>query len=132
MRPYLTTLLLALAIPGAAQAQTYYARERLSPLASPAAPVVPPAPTPKTTCGAFQQNHLASNSPTYLRAAVGATLAARQADAKAACEAAQATVCAYNDSAPAAGGGYTIYIDRTAPGSIRYAQSTVYYASICS
>jgi hypothetical protein len=131
------SLLTTVAAPDA-YAQRYFARENLTGLArSVATPTPPPTPTPtptpaRTTCNAFQQNYLPPSNAQYLRAAVGSTLAARQADAKAACEAAKATVCAYNDSSPAQGGGYTIYIDTARPGTIRAAQGDVYWAAVCS
>jgi len=132
--------LLATAAAPEAYAQRYFARENLTGLsksASTPAPTPTPTPTPtpapaKTTCNAFQQNYLPPANAQYLRAAVGSTLAARHADAKAACETAKATVCAYNDSAPAQGGGYTIYIDTAKPGTIRAAQGDVYWAAVCS
>ena len=131
------SLLTTVAAPDA-YAQRYFARENLTGLSksvSTPAPAPTPTPTPapiKTTCNAFQQNYLPPSGAQYLRAAVGSTLAARHADAKAACKTAKATVCAYNDSAPAQGGGYTIYIDTAKPGTIRAAQGDVYWAAVCS
>lgn len=120
------------AVPATAQSK-YFARQNLT-AAKAAATTTPPAtppPTP-TSCGTMTQNYLPPSNAKYVRAAVGSTLAARLADAKTACQNAQATVCAYNDSAPAQGGGYTIYISTTKGDVVRYSQGDVYWAANCA
>lgn len=123
------------AMSGIANAQSYYARERLTslkPKAATPAPAPTPPPVQRTSCNAFSQNYLPPSNATYLRAAVGTTLAARQADAKNACETAGATVCGYNDSAPAKGGGYTIYVSTTKGEAVHYSQGDVYWGANCA
>lgn len=121
-----------LAASAGAEAQSrFYARQTLQRTAASPAQTQPPAAQP-TSCGAFVQNRLPPTDATYLRAARGATLDERLADAKTACQGAQATVCGYNDSSPAQGGGYTIYVSTAKGATSRFVRGTVYWAAECS